>query len=87
MIREDRELLAELALINGDVAQLAMRMMEGSANAAEQHDFARRLIAAGEWLHRRADATARLVVEGDVIVEEVALPSHGDTDAGHYQEP
>ncbi len=44
MIREDRELLAELACINSDMASLAMCIMEGSAGAAEQMHYAQRLI-------------------------------------------
>ncbi|MGH3922253.1 MAG: hypothetical protein ACRDRY_03185 [Pseudonocardiaceae bacterium] len=36
MIREDRELLAELAQINTAMAPLAMRIMDDSASAAEQ---------------------------------------------------
>ncbi|MGH3963384.1 MAG: hypothetical protein ACRDRY_09040 [Pseudonocardiaceae bacterium] len=44
MIREDRQLLAELARINTAMAPLAMRIMEGNASAAEQAHYARRLI-------------------------------------------
>lgn len=44
MIREDRELLTELARLNTAMASLAMRIMEGSASAAEQQDYAQRLI-------------------------------------------
>ncbi len=49
MIREDRELLAEPARLNGDMASLGMRIMEGSASTAEQAHYAQRLITAG-WL-------------------------------------
>lgn len=45
MIREERELLAELARLNRSMASLALRIMDGSASAAEQVDYARRLIA------------------------------------------
>jgi hypothetical protein len=48
--REDRELLAELARLSSDVAALPLRVMEGSASAVEQHDYAKRLIAAGQRL-------------------------------------
>lgn len=54
MIREDRELLAELARLNTAMASLALRIMDGSASAAEQRDYAQRLIAAGERLGRRS---------------------------------
>lgn len=66
MIRQDRELLAELARVNSDVAPLAMRIMEGSATTEEQRKLAGRLIAAGERLHRRA-GSGRQVVEGAVV--------------------
>ncbi|MGH3797383.1 MAG: hypothetical protein ACRDSP_21135 [Pseudonocardiaceae bacterium] len=75
MTREDRELLAELARLNGDMASLALRVMEGSASAAEQQHYARRLIAAGERLRRRTDETG--VIEGEVLAEEpITLPPH-----------
>lgn len=46
MIREDCELLAELARLNSDVVPLAMRVIDGSATVQEQRTFAQRLIAA-----------------------------------------
>jgi hypothetical protein len=55
VIREDRELLAELAWLNSAMAPLALRIMDGSAGTAEQAHYAQRLIAAGERLQRRAD--------------------------------
>jgi hypothetical protein len=68
MIRQDRELLAELARVNSDVAPLAMRIMEGSATAEEQRELAGRLIDVGQRLQQRADQAAR-VVEGHVVAE------------------
>ncbi len=68
MIREDRELLAELARLNTDVVPLAMQVMEDSATAQEQRIFAKRLIAAGERLHHRADESECVVIDGEVIV-------------------
>lgn len=67
MIREDRELLAELARLNNDMAPLAMRVMDDSASIAEQAHYAERLIVAGERLQRRADGTSGTVIEGDVL--------------------
>ncbi|MDQ3762057.1 MAG: hypothetical protein M3460_10275 [Actinomycetota bacterium] len=52
MIREDRELLAEMARLNRDMTPLVMKIMDGSATAAEQHDYAQRIIAVGERLRR-----------------------------------
>lgn len=63
MIREDRELLAELARINREMASLALRIVDGTASAAEQQTYAQRLIAAGERLGRRALVP---VVDGEV---------------------
>jgi hypothetical protein len=77
MIREDRELLAELARLNGDMAQLGMRIMEGRASAVEQQHYARRLIAAGERLRRRANEMNHPVIEGEVLADvSPALPAH-----------
>lgn len=75
MIREDRELLAELARLNNDMVPLAMRIMDASASADEQTHYAQRLIAAGERLRRRASKTAEIVIEGEIVVSEpLTLP-------------
>jgi hypothetical protein len=71
MIREDRELLAELARLNGDMASLGLRIMEGSASVIEQQRYAQRLIAAGERLHRRATGMNRSVIDGEVLADKV----------------
>ncbi|MGH4006783.1 MAG: hypothetical protein ACRDTH_01190 [Pseudonocardiaceae bacterium] len=77
MIREDRELLAELARLNTDMASLALCVMDGSASAAEQRHYAKRLIAAGERLQRRVDGMGVAVIEGDVVTgASIALPAH-----------
>ncbi len=75
MIREDRELLAELARVNSDVAPLALRLMDDRATAEEQQDLGERLICIGRRLRRRA-AHAGGVVEGHVDVE-IAQAAHG----------
>jgi hypothetical protein len=67
VIREDRELLAELARLNTDMVPLVMTIMEESASAAEQAHYAGRLIVAGKRLQRRADQMAGTVVEGEVL--------------------
>jgi hypothetical protein len=66
VIREDRELLAELARLNRAMASLALRIMDGSTSAGEQRDYAERLIAAGERLRCRADETNHPVIDGEV---------------------
>ena len=49
MIREDRELLAELGRLNSDVVPFAMKIMDESVTitAQEQYTFAERLMAMG----------------------------------------
>ncbi len=85
MIREDRELLAELARLNSDMTPLAMRIMDDRASIAEQQNYAERLIAAGEWLQRRADGTSGAVIEGEVLGSD-PLTFPGLT-VEPYQEP
>lgn len=76
MIREDRELLAELARLNSNMAALALRIMEGSASTAEQQHYAQRLIAAGQRLRRRAEHAAQIVLDGEVLADElITLPA------------
>ena len=77
MIREDRELLAELARLNRTMASLAMRIMDGSASAGEQRDYAQRLIAAGNRLGARADEMKSLVIDGEATISvALAFPKH-----------
>lgn len=86
MIRDDRELLAELARLNTDLVPLAMRVMDGSAHAAEQAHFAHRLISAGERLQRRADAMNHPVIDGEILTgESLTLPTH--TAEPHRESP
>ncbi|MGH3669063.1 MAG: hypothetical protein ACRDSH_00280 [Pseudonocardiaceae bacterium] len=63
MIREYRELLAELAQLNTPMAALALRVMAGSACVVEQQNYVQRLIAAGEWLWSQANGTTWTVIE------------------------
>ncbi|MDQ2883613.1 MAG: hypothetical protein M3Y48_21265 [Actinomycetota bacterium] len=77
MIREDRELLTELARLNREMTPLAMRMMDGSASVTEQQAYAERLIAAGERLQRRAEGKEQTVIEGAVLTSgALTLPVH-----------
>jgi zinc finger protein len=73
VIREDRELLAELVRLNTDIPTLALRIMEGSASAREQTHYSDRLMAAGERLRQRAEAMGGTVIKGDVVEGQVAL--------------
>ncbi|HEY2763165.1 MAG TPA: hypothetical protein VGJ13_04005 [Pseudonocardiaceae bacterium] len=54
MIRADRELLTDLARMNTDVVDLAMRIMDSTATTEEQQTFADRLIDLGTRLGHRA---------------------------------
>jgi hypothetical protein len=84
MIREDRELLAELARINTAMTPLAMRIMDGSASAAEQAHYADRLITVGKRLQRRANEPAGAVIEGEAVAQgPLTLPVHT---VEHYRE-
>lgn len=78
MIRKDRELLAELARLNRSMAALCMRIMDGSASAAEQQEYAKGLIAAGERLRQRAaNETSGVVIDGEVLADSALnLPGH-----------
>lgn len=62
MTREDLLLLTDLRQLNSDVAPLAMRIMDDSATAEEQHAFAERLTAMALRLQARA-AHVGLVVD------------------------
>lgn len=67
----------ELVSVNTDVVPLAMRIMEESATAGEQYEFAERLVTLGQRLHRRVDETQRVVIEGTVLLaQSVVLPSN-----------
>ncbi len=76
MIREDRELLAELSRLNREMTPLALGIMDGSASAAEQQKYAERLIAVGERLRRRSHKTTGVIIEGQVVgIEPLILPA------------
>lgn len=74
MIRDDRELLAELARLNRAMTPFTMRIMEGTASTAEQQEYAWRLITAGEWLQKRADGMGGPIVEGEVLPRPAVGP-------------
>lgn len=73
MIRDDRELLVEMARVNCDVTPLAMRVMNGSVTTEEQLEMAGRLIALGQRLRERAD-NAGAIVEGQVVADRAQEP-------------
>jgi len=67
------------------MAPLAMRIMDGSASAAEQQNYAQRLIDASERLRQRVVRAGGAVIDGEVLVNEpLTLP---ERIAESYQEP
>jgi hypothetical protein len=76
VIRDDRELLAELARLNSAMVSFALRIMEGSASGDEQRYYAQRLIVVGERLQLRADGMRGAVIDGEVVSGPVSLPAH-----------
>ncbi len=75
MIRDDRELLAELARLNTDMPSLALRIMGGSVTASEQWHYGQWLIAAGQRSQRRTEGTGGMIIEGGVIGENLTALS------------
>ncbi len=66
---------------------LALRIMDGSASAVEQHSYAQRLITAGEQLARRAIGMRGVVIEGQALAAElIALPGYEQLTACHTGE-
>jgi hypothetical protein len=43
-----------------------MRMIDGSIAAAEQHEFADRLVRPGRWFHERVNGIAH-AIDGDIL--------------------
>jgi hypothetical protein len=82
VIREDRELLADLYRLNAALASLALRIMDGSASPAEQVDYAQRLSRAGERLRQRATRMNGDVIEGTVIVPIRTVEATGTREHG-----
>jgi hypothetical protein len=73
--REDRELFAELARLNCGMAEFCMGVMDGSVSAAEQVDYAERLIAVGERLRARAELVAGAIAVVETVVDGEVLES------------
>jgi hypothetical protein len=87
VIREDRVLLTELARLNSDMPSLALRIMDGSASAAEQQSFAQRLITAGEQLKERVNATRGMIIEGQTLAAGmITLPDYSVESVETYEQ-
>lgn len=67
MIREDRELLAELASLNKQLVTFAWGVTEDRLSSAEQHAVACRLVDLAEAIQARAQRQDPGVVAGEVV--------------------
>lgn len=77
MIREYRELLAELARITREMPPFGMRIMDGSASVAEQAHYAQRLIAVAKLLNHRAMTMGGEVIKAEVFTEnKIAISAY-----------
>ena len=80
MIREDRELLAELARLNSDLVCFAMRVIEDRLSPAEQHAVACRLVDLAEAVQARAQRQDAGVVEGEIVEDGTKVPGKAASD-------
>lgn len=80
MIREDRELLAELARLNKQLVTFACGVMEDRLSPAEQHAVACQLVDLAEAIQSRAQRHDPGVIEGEVVTQ-------GTEDEAPPQEP
>lgn len=86
MIREDRELLAELARLNSDLVPFAMGVMEDRLSAAEQHAIACRLVDLAEAIEARTQQANAGVIEGEVVEDDGATDTDtSGTTASHRE--
>lgn len=67
MIREDRELLAELASLNKQLVTFACGVMDGQLTPDEQLAVACRLVDLAEAIQARAQRENAGVVEGEIV--------------------
>ena len=83
MIREDRELLAELARLNRQLVVFAWGVMDARLSAAEHYEVASWLVELAEAIQARAQRQDAGVVEGEVVGDR------GDTsgNAASHREP
>ena len=70
MIREDRELLAELARLNRQLVVFAWGVMDARLSAAEHYEVASWLVDLAEAIQARAQRQDAGVVEGEGVEDE-----------------
>ena len=82
MIREDRELFAELARLNKRLVAFAWGVMDDAVPADEQHEVARQLVDLAEAVQARAQREESRVIEGEIVEDRGDTAgnaaSHGD---------
>lgn len=64
MLREDRELLSDLARVNTQVPGFVLEFMDGSLSAEAEEAFAYQLVDVAEQIMRHAKSQRRLVING-----------------------
>ncbi len=74
MIREDRELLAELARLNKQLVTFAWKLMDDKLTPTEQHAVACRLVDLAEAIQARAQRQDAEVIEGEVVESGIDAP-------------
>ena len=67
VIREDQELLAELARLNKQLVTFAWRLMEARLAAAEHYEVASWLVDLAEAIQARGQRQDAGVVEGEIV--------------------
>ena len=80
MIREDRELLAELARLNKQLVTFAWGVMEARLSAAEHYAVASWLVDLAEAIQARARRQESGVVEGEVVEDGDETPGNAAPD-------
>lgn len=75
MIRKHPQLRAELTRVNSDLVPLVMQILAQGTTAAEQREFAERLIDLNTRLRQRADEPG-MVVDGQTGTDNIGASSY-----------
>jgi len=68
MLREDRELLADLKRVCNDASVFALEFMAGDLSVEAEIAYAHRLVDVTELIMNHANARKRLVINGQATV-------------------
>ena len=77
MLRDERELLADLKRVCNDAALFALELMAGDLSIADEITYAHRLVDVAELIMNHANARKRLVINArvsSVTIEPVGPP-------------